>query len=392
MTAPDATPTGPHPRRPKVTLVPLMGPLHLRFPQYNAASVAELLDELHPEALLTSALEPGALADPGWRDTPELPLPHTVAPWARRHGLALVPVGTPSPDADAHRDFARYAAGFPALQRAWRDTEALLAPLGPLLAEPLTLPRILREVLPLLAAHQREREARFGDGPATDWLRARTAATAERVLEAAAPRTVLLAPVEQLPLLRDALAPHAELPPAPEPPATAAVQRRALLDFAMRGEAPDPGALLARLRQLDEPEARYHEANLLLAHGHPAEALELLRTASRGDFSEPYFLPGYLLARLGQLHDLAGERRAALRAYRGVRALSYAPPEALESAAAGLERPFEPPGAEAGTETGVDARADSAAGAGTGPGAEVDAETDALRGSDPAAGPPPDER
>jgi hypothetical protein len=58
------------------------------------------------------------------------------------------------------------------------------------------------------------------------------------------------------------------------------------------------------------------------------------------DFVEPYYLPGFLLSRLGQLYDLAGRRDAALRAYRGVRALGYAPVEALAAAEDGLQRPF----------------------------------------------------
>jgi hypothetical protein len=114
----------------------------------------------------------------------------------------------------------------------------------------------------------------------------------------------------------------------------------------MRGNPADPAAVLERLRGLDFAEARYLEANLLLGHGRGTEALEVLEAASRGDFDRPYYLPGFLLSRLGQLYDLDGNRRAALRAYRGVRALSYAPPEALEAAAAGLEAPFCWPGAE----------------------------------------------
>jgi tetratricopeptide (TPR) repeat protein len=113
-------------------------------------------------------------------------------------------------------------------------------------------------------------------------------------------------------------------------------------------DVPEVGNLLAQLRQLQWPEARYHEANLLLANGHLVEALEILEKASQGNFTEPYYLPGYLLARLGQLYDLKGERKAALRCYKGVRALSYAPLEALAEATKGLERPFELPRAKAG--------------------------------------------
>ena len=43
---------------------------------------------------------------------------------------------------------------------------------------------------------------------------------------------------------------------------------------------------------------------------------------------------------MGQLLDLAGERERALRAYRGVLALSWAPEEARAVALAGLKTPF----------------------------------------------------
>jgi hypothetical protein len=65
-----------------------------------------------------------------------------------------------------------------------------------------------------------------------------------------------------------------------------------------------------------------------------------LEAASAGDFAEPYYLPGFLLCRLGQLYDIVGRREAALRAYRGTLALSYAPVEAATQARAGLAAPF----------------------------------------------------
>jgi hypothetical protein len=160
----------------------------------------------------------------------------------------------------------------------------------------------------------------------------------------------VLAPVDQLPVLREYLAPRVPLTKPPEVAQSEAARIRSLLDFAMRVEVPEPGNVLRSLAELDVPEARYHEANLLLANGHAAEALERLDLASRGDFSLPYYLPGYLLARLGQLRDLAGDRDGALRAYRGVRALDYAPVDALEAAEAGLAAPFRFE-EEAGTDT-----------------------------------------
>ena len=113
---------------------------------------------------------------------------------------------------------------------------------------------------------------------------------------------------------------------------------RSLLDLAMQVTVPEPGNIIQQLRELDSAEARYHEANLMFANGHLAEALELLEHTSQGDFSQPYFLPGYLLARLGLLRDLAGRWAQAERAYRGVLALEYAPSEAREAAREGLDK------------------------------------------------------
>ena len=344
-------------------LVPLVGPLHLTFPAYNTVTVREVLEAAAPSVVLTTALEPGALEDPSWQDTPEIALPHMVGSWADARGTPVQPIGVPSPDPAATEDFARYAEQYPALRSAWLQAERQEAPLRDLLSRPLPLTRIVDEAMPLLAEAQQVREAAFGDGPATDWLRQRTAEMAAAVAPAVAQHVVMqpagphpadphaagtgpvavLASLDHLPLLHEALQ-ALDVPVAfpTAPPASERARRRGFLDYAMRVDVAEPEEVLRSLRDISGPEARYHEANILLAHGHGAEALERLEEASRGDFVEPYWLPGFLLARLGQLHDLAGNREAALRAYRGVRALSWAPPEARVAAARGIEAPFAP--------------------------------------------------
>jgi hypothetical protein len=99
MEPPDATTTNGAVAGDRVDIVfaPLVGPLHLAFPSYNAVSVLDLVRATGPGAIATTALEPGALADPLWRDTPELPLPHTVVPWAEASGMRLETIGVPSP-------------------------------------------------------------------------------------------------------------------------------------------------------------------------------------------------------------------------------------------------------------------------------------------------------
>ena len=128
--------------------------------------------------------------------------------------------------------------------------------------------------------------------------------------------------------------------PPPHRP-TEAERVRALLDRAwLLKEEDDWGALVEQLFAIGSPEALYLAAQVYLASGQWEDALALMEEVFRMDFQHPGYLPGYVLARLGQLLDLAGERERALRAYRGVLALSWAPEEARAVALAGLKTPF----------------------------------------------------
>jgi hypothetical protein len=324
-------------------LAPLIGPFHLRSPSYNAVTVRDILVAWQPDALATTALAEGEMTDPGWQDTPEIALPLAVVPWARSRGMPLLEIGERSPEPGAEEDFRRYVEPFPELRRRLQQVEALQEPVGELLREPLTVELIEASLVPALRRHQGAREEAFADGPASDWLRRRMELAAGRALALGAERLALLVPVDHLAFLGDALREGgAEIAPPPPVARSPEALERSLLDYAFRLDVPEPASLLERLREIAGSEARYHEANLLLATGHGYEALELLERTSRGDFATPYFLPGYLLARLGQLRDLAGRRDDAVRAYRGVLALDYAPAEAAEAAREGMARPFAP--------------------------------------------------
>ena len=324
--------------------MPLIGPFHLRSPGYNGVTVRDLVAAWEPQAVATSALLPGDLDDPRWQDTPEIALPLAVVPWARRKRLPLLEVGEPSPEPGAEEDFRRYLEPYPEMRRKLAEVDSLLEPVSQLLEGPLTLERIQESLVPGLRRFQEAREEAFEDGPASEWLRRRSQRVAERVLDLPYERVALLVQVDWIPFLHDALSTSGASTSVPAPAAvTPDARERSLLDYAFRSEAQEPERLLAQLRELDGAEARYHEANLMLASGHGYEALEILEEVARGDFSAPYFLPGYLLARLGQLRDLAERRDDALRAYRGVLALDFAPAEAVEAARDGMERPFSPP-------------------------------------------------
>ncbi len=323
-----------------LTLIPLLGALHLRFPSYNAVSVRDATAAFRPDAVAATGLAPHFQDHPDWQDTDEIVLPHTIVPWAHARGVPVYGVYEPSPDPSAAVDFQRYLADYGKGQQIFGELNALLRPLQALLGEGLSLARIQTEVLPIVRDHQHRREALLEDGPGTDWLHERAVTMAERIAALPHERVAVLASIDHIPFLEEALAGRAELeaPPRPEPSDEA--RERSLLDLAFRVDVPEPGNVIAQLREMTSLEARYHEANLLLANGHAAEALETLEMASRGDFSRPYYLPGYLLSRLGQLRDLAAERDGALRAYRGVRALEWAPEDALQVAKEGLEHPF----------------------------------------------------
>ena len=330
------------PIKTSVTLIPTLGAWHLRYPAYNAESVLGLVRQSSPEVVVLAPLPPGALTTPAWQDLPELALPLAVVPWAQRSGVRLVEGLPPSPDPEAEADFRRYAAGYTQTRDLLVSLERRLQPLDELLPQPLTLARIWDEVVPVLREYQEARETALTDGPATDWWRERHAELAERVRELPETRVTVVAGVEQVPFLQAALTEQGlELLTPRDAPTDERVRERALLDIAFRGDAADPGRLIAQLRDLPGAEARFHEANLLLANGHPAEALERLEAASNGDFSAPYFLPGYLLTRLGQIRDLMGDRDGAVRAYRGVMAFEWVPHDAREAARAGLTAPFE---------------------------------------------------
>jgi hypothetical protein len=324
-----------------VTAIPLLGALHLRFPRYNAVVVEELLTRAAGDVLAIEPLPPGFAEDPSWRDTEELLVPWVVVPWAERRRLRTVGVFEPSPDPAAASDMARYLGQFESGRATLDRLAAPLRAVEELLAQALPLERVVDEVVPRLAEAQALRLEAFGDGPGTDWSEARADAVAERVLALDAARVTLVVGIDRFASVRAALERRgAAVHVPPSPPPSEAARERALLDLAWRGEGADAGPLVAKLRELAHAEARYHAAHLLLAHGHAAEALEEIEAIMRLEFARPPFLPALVLARLGQLRDLAGRRDDAVRAYRGALAPSWVPAAAREAAERGLREPF----------------------------------------------------
>ncbi|GGM98779.1 hypothetical protein GCM10007092_10790 [Thermus composti] len=317
----------------RMLVLPSLGAFHILHPRYNAATVLAILEEARPPAVYLASLSPEALEGGGWRE--EDPLLFHLLPWAERRGIPVVALdgeGHLKAEAEAFREaLAQHPRGAPYLDRMRAFDEALLA----LLKTPLT-PEALggEEFLAGIREVYQGFAQAFGEGPATGFRKRRM----ERVVEALKGREGAVV-AELLDYLFLAEAFPEALPKAHTP--TEEERERALLDRAWQlKEEDDWTALLEGLFAIGSPEALYLAAQIYLAAGAWREALGLMEEVVRMDFQHPGYLPGYVLARFGQLLDLAGERERALRAYRGVLALSWAPEEARAIAFAGLRSPF----------------------------------------------------
>lgn len=328
-----------------------MGALHLRYPSYNAVTLCDSLQEIQPNAVVTTALEDDALSGLEWQATPEIALPLALVPWLEQRTMPLHCLLEPSPDPDALADFQRFAQEYPQVKQKLQQVDSHLRLLQALLAESLTLERITNEVLPLLRNYFQAQQEELEEGPATDWWVARASTMVQKLTQIDAEHIALLAPIDHIAALEYALDNDGTIaygyPANPEPSEQA--RTRAILDFAFRGDAPEPANLLAQLRQLAEDtsqsnavqhEALFHQVSILLSHSHLAEASELLENLAKQPLAAPYFLPSYVLARLGQIRDLRHDRQGALRAYKTVLALDWAAPDAVSSAQEGLAQPF----------------------------------------------------
>lgn len=321
-------------------LVPTLGPFHILHPRYNAVSVVELVRQHRPTQILLASYGPEDLQTGSWRDQNELPLFH-VLPWAAKAGVAAEAVdGDSSLKAEADR-FLEALSRFPRGGQVLGEVEGLEASLQTLLTTPKTPEDIYsNETLAVLSGYLDGYARRFGEGPATGFRRERMGRVASEVRgrRPEAENLAVLVDLLDYAVLHELL--PATRPPQPGPPSEAE-RERSVLDRAWRLEEKDDwGTLLTGLQEVEGPEAQYCAAQIYLAAGRPQDALELLESLVHSDFSTPEYLPGYTLARYGQLADLDGQRDKALRAYQAVLALSWAPKEARDIASAGGRNPF----------------------------------------------------
>jgi len=316
--------------RPVLTLLPDLGDLLRVQPQYNAATLVEV-------ALAQSTGTAEVLWVTG-RD-PDHPARDTFA--AARMSLIDLTPDWAWADAE-HAELLGFMKQYPQGQQrlkqagqAERELEALLS--GPLTLERLTSP----ETLGRLAEYHTALRDALEEGPGTRWQARRLDTLAEALQGRAG---VALAALDDLPGLLERL-PHAGLPALPFTPGEAS-RLRALADRALLlPEDADLSALLSALerengdRLTPKAELQYTAAGIHLVVGDLKTARSLLEGAAHG-LKDERSLPGLVLARLGQVRDAQGERDLALRTYRAVLALGFAPQVAREAAQAGLNGPF----------------------------------------------------
>ncbi|MFC5849932.1 hypothetical protein [Deinococcus petrolearius] len=327
-----------------LTLYPDLGDLLRLHPQFNAGTVVE-------------ALRLGNVREVWWAsgDDPDHPL-RDALPAA---GFALRGEGELAPDwrwADAERaQLEAFLAQYPQGRERLRAAAAAEADLAALLGAPLTPARLLSpEVMEGLRAYHAATRAALDEGPGTRWQARRLDELAARLGGAAGGglEGAVLVPLDDLPGLLERL-PGATLPDLGALVPGETSRLRALADRAWQLREDDdlPALFAALTREAQAPvagdavtplaELRAAAGGLALAAGDLREAraqLEAAAHALRGN--EPRSLAGLVLARLGQVRDLQGERDLALRTYRAALALAYAPEVARETAAAGLHQAF----------------------------------------------------
>ncbi|WP_043801148.1 hypothetical protein [Deinococcus gobiensis] len=322
-----------------LTLYPDLGDLLRLHPQFNAGTVAE-------------ALRAAGQREVWWASSadPDHPLRDALpAAGFTLRGVALEEGGALTPDwqwADLERaQLESFLAQYPQGRGRLRAAAAAEAELGALLSRPLTPARVLSpEVLDGVRAYHEATRAALDEGPGTRWQARRLDELAARL---AAVEGAALVPLDDLPGVLERL-PEAVLPQLDTLVPGESSRLRALADRAWRlRDDDDLSALFTALtRETGDAvtplaELRAAAGGLALAAGDLGEArtrLEAAAHALRGD--EPRSLAGLVLARLGQVRDMQGERDLALRTYRAVLALAYAPEVALETARNGLETPF----------------------------------------------------
>ena len=327
-----------------ITILPLLGDLHVRYPRYNSEVLRSMAEHSGAEALALPDIDHASLETPSWQDSPESCLAMGIVPWARARSIPIYGVHRPSPDSQANQDFIELLSAYPQGQQKLQDSQRYLGRVQECLEGHLDCQSVFEQLLPLVRRHQHHKEEVLESGPGMDWLRGRCEQMAQEILRLREKHILLACSIDKLVFLLDAFS-GVDVRYLEQPPESKRIRARSLLDFAFYlDDVSQAENLIHQLQAIDvsdmQAEAQFHIASLLLVTGHPEQAHRQLEKLAQGDFSRPYYLPGFVLARLGQLRDLIQERSLALRAYQAVLALDYAPTAAKESARQGLNQVF----------------------------------------------------
>lgn len=314
-----------------VLLLPDLGDLFRLYPQLNAATITELIQA-----------QGQGKAPLYWVNSdPEHPLHDAFS--ALGWQVEVLPGVQPSDEED-HAKLREYLNYYPQGRERISRAARLEHEFAAHFQQPLTIQRALGPELQEAAAqyHAAVRQE-LDEGPGTFWRQRRLDELTERLATATG---ILIAPLDDLHEFRQRL--DAQWPDVDSFVPGEASRLRALANRAWQlNEEDDWNSLVEALEReqgdsvTPKAELDAAAANIYLATGQLEPARTLLERAAHGLQGQlPRSLPGLVLARLGQVRDLQGERDLAERTYRAVLALSFVPHIARETAQHGLERPF----------------------------------------------------
>ncbi len=321
-------------------VIATLAALHATAPLYNAQTVLEILEFLGAKKVMLADVTQKDWAGGAWRNLDDPVLFALEDARIDCRGIA--------PDwAWANLEYNKmleFLKQFPQGQQRLRQLGQAERDLKTVLELPLDVQVVYGYLLETVAAHHKHITELLEEGPGT----AHRLQRLEQIVAKLEPDAVLLASLDDVPTLLEL---GLELPDLTGFAPSEASRFRAIIDRAYRLEDNDDlDALVHLLLALDAPadtalarmalEARFAASGLYLAVGDWESARDLLEAVAMGQFERPSYLPGFVLARLGQCRDLMLERERAMRAYTAALALAYCPSEARAVASLGLLEPF----------------------------------------------------
>lgn len=328
--------TMPHSHNPHLLLLPDIGELFRWYPQCNAATMVEFLGQL------------GYSGQIAWLSDPDLDNPLYNALSAANYSVKLL-----APDwsfaTSEYQQLESFLNLYPQGRERLHKVNKAQAQLAEKLSRPLQLVDLWSDDLQqAVQGYHIFRAEQLDEGVGTLWRQRRLGELAQ-LLQTKNDYGVAVVSLDDFYDLQEMLGLPTTWPDwaADFQPAEKS-RLRALADRAWRlAEEDDLNALLASLLGEEgnsiTPKAELDTvaAGIYMAVGQLEPALELLERAAHAlsDRQAPN-LSGLTLARLGQVRDALGNRELAVRTYRAVQALSYAPEVAREVAERGLKQAF----------------------------------------------------